>query len=146
MGSKTTSHDFHYMDQIIYFRRHFFNYVFCFTEDWMTCGWVNDNRVCILGELSLQVVLSIYFWSHKQWLEVLVHVSWRLLWACKYHEIRFMQLAFNFLFGFSWASWKKPFKVCLGVTGVAVWVLFLFVHWQSMQHTVSQAAKSLSFS
>lgn len=46
---------------------------------------------------------------------ILMHVSGRLQWACNYHEICFMCLAFNFLFELSWVSWKSLLLyVCFG--------------------------------
>lgn len=113
----------------------------------MTWGWFNDNGVFILGELSLQAVLAIYFWALKTMSRSLVHVSVRLLWACTYHEIRLCNLLST-----SCLSWVgRPERslscvyVCLGVSGVAVWVIFFFVHG-SVQHSISQGVRSLSFS
>ncbi len=79
----------------------------------MTWGWVNDNSF-LLGELSFQVVLSIYVWALKTMTRSQVHVSERFLLGLQISWDPFYATCFQLPVWVSWASWKKPF-MCVWV-------------------------------
>lgn len=91
------------------------------------------------------ILATVYsFWPLKKWLQF-----WCMFQGDLNGPVTVMRFVWCVLVSTSCLSWvgcpEKAFY-CMCVLGVAVWVSLLFVRWQLVQHSISQAARFLSFS